>query len=104
MRSVKKALTILCVGVLAISAAYAAQPGIDDGSSATVAAASGPAYGGPVYRAPEVYGSPSYHDPYYGSSYRGRGWGRGSGSGHLRVSFDFDGFASGCMPWNGWWH
>lgn len=104
MCSVKKALAILSVAALGISAAFAAQPGIEDGSNATVAAVSGPAYGGPVYSAPAVYSSPSYHGPHYGSNYRGRGWGRGSGSGHMRVSFDFDGFANGCMPWNGWWH
>lgn len=103
MRSTRKALTILSIAVLLIPLAYAAKASIEEGSNATAPVVSGPDYGGPVYSAPTVYGPPVYHGPYYGSGHRGRTGGRGSGSGHVSMSFDFEGFANGCMPWNGWW-
>lgn len=103
MCGVRKALSILFVAALGTQAAFAVQPSIEDGGSALPARVNGPAYRGPIYAAPADFGPPPYSGPYYGSQYRGRTWGRGSGSGHVRVSFDFDGFANGCMPWSGWW-
>jgi hypothetical protein len=97
MRNMKKVLAVLSVAaVMAPAVAAAAQP--NDSSASVPAATTGTAYGAPAF-----YGPPPYaYGPYYGPGYWGGPWGRGAGSGRMRVNFDFDGFANGWMPWN-WW-
>lgn len=101
MRNVTKAVAILSLfGTMAAPAAIAAQPNPSASSAPAAVPAAGGAYPAP-FHGPAYYGPAPYYGPWYGPGYSG--WGRGGGSGRMRVSFDFDGLLDGWLPWRGWW-
>ena len=105
MRNVNKVLAVLLVAVAVAPAVNAEPPSNTRGSGITPVAngtpAGAPFSSAPGYVAPYPYYGP-YPGPYYGPGYWGSR-GNAGGSGHVSVSFDFDGLLNGWAPWRGWW-